>query len=431
MEYVFFASLAVLIGGVIFLVMSRKVMRLEKEKSVLEARLMSQEHYVEEIKRVHEEAMLRSMEQHRKDMELMKDQFKVAAAEISEKNTREFKEQSAVRIEDMLKPIKEKFSEFTRSMDDSRTSAVQMKTSLEEQIKNLMDQSGKVSDEARSLTDALLGRSKVQGDFGELILKDILLNAGLTEGLHFICQGVITDNDGHEIRNEDGRTMIPDVLVLYPDDTLVVVDSKVSLASYTAYNAATTDEERDAAARAHVDSVRRHVNELAVKAYASYIPEGKRKVDYNIMFIPNEGAFRLMLDRAPALWQDAKDRKVLVVSQMTLVIVLNMIQMVWKQAERERNIEEVHKAASELMSQLHNWMTSYVNLGEQIGRASKAYDESKRILVDSQQSVVRKIRKLENLGLEPKTLKSKVKGGVRRLGPESVIPAELSDESSD
>lgn len=431
MEYILWISLAVLTGGVVFWLMSFRVMRLEKEKSVLETRLSSQEHYVVELKKVHEESMRRGAEQHQKEMEMMKDQFKAAAAEISEKNAREFRERSADKIEDLLKPIKEKFSEFTKSMDDSRTSAVKMKTSLEEQIRSLVDQSGRVGDEARNLADALMGRSKVQGDFGELILKDILVNAGLTEGLHFICQGVLTDEDGHEIKSDDGRTMIPDVLVMYPDDTLVVVDSKVSLSSYAAYVSATGEDERSLAAKAHVESVRRHVNELASKAYASYIPDGKRKVDYNIMFIPNEGAFRLMLDVAPALWQEAKDRNVLVVSQMTLVIVLNMIQMVWRQAERERNIEEVHKAASELMSQLGNWMASYVSLGEQIERTSRVYAESKRTLVDSQQSVVKKIRKLESLGVEPKMLKTKVKGGVRRMGKESVIPAGLAEDTEE
>ena len=445
--FIIIAFASVMAAVAIF--MASRVVRLEKEKSALETRLQAGGQYAEDLKRSHEEAMQRSAEQyrrdvellkeqfretmqrsaeqHQKEMEMMKDQFRVAAAEISEKNSREFKEQSAGRIEDILKPIKEKFSEFTKSMDDSRTSAVKMKTSLEEQIKNLMDQSGKVSDEARNLTNALTSRSKVQGDFGELILKDILVNAGLTEGLHFICQGVMTDRDGHEVKSSDGRTLIPDVLVLYPDDTLVVVDSKVSLTAYTAYCAAEAEDARDAAARQHVDSVRKHINELADKGYASYIPEGKRKVDYNIMFIPNEGAFQLMLEKAPALWQEAKDRKVLVVSQMTLVIVLNMIQMVWKQAERERNIEEVHRAASELMSQLGNWLDSYVKLGEHLERTSAAYRESKRILTDSQQSVVKKIRKLESLGVEPKTLKAKVKGGTRRLGTESVVPAELSD----
>lgn len=405
-----------------------RILALEREKAALETRIQSQEHYTEELRKIHAEALERSREQHARDMELMRDQFRTAAAEISEKNTREFREQSAGKIEDLLRPVREKFMEFTRSMDDSRTSAVKMKTSLEEQIKNLMEHSDRVSDEARGLANALTSRSKVQGDFGELILKDILMNAGLTEGLHFICQGVITDEDGHEVKGEDGRTLIPDVLVLYPDNTLVVVDSKVSLKAYAAYSSAVTDGDRDAAARQHIDSVRRHINELADKSYASYIPDGRRKVDYNIMFIPNEGAFRLMLDRAPALWQEAKDRKVLVVSQMTLVIVLNMIQMVWKQSEKEKNIEEVHKAASELMSQLNNWMADYVSLGEQIERTSRIYAESRKTLVDSQQSVIKKIRKLESLGVEPKTGRTRVKGGVRRTGSESVIPQELSSD---
>lgn len=411
---------------------------LEKDKAVLESRVAimmedaarAEERHrssVEEIRRMNEQYLADSDARHRKDMDVMKEQFKAAAAEIASMNSREFREQSTAGIADMLAPIKEKFAELDRTMKTSHTESVKYNSELSASIRLVMEQSRHVGEEARNLADALSGRSKVQGDFGEMLLKDILKNAGLQEGLHFISQGVITDSGGHEVRSEEGAVMIPDTLVFYPDDTMVVVDSKVSLTAFNSYMAASSAADRDRYAREHVESVRKHVDELKSKDYASYIPEGKRKVDYNIMFIPIEGAFRLMLDEAPLLWQTAKNNNVLIVSQMTLVIVLNMIQMSWKQSEQEKNIEEVYRTASELMGQLQGWMSSFVDIGTSLDRAVKSYAESKKKLTDSRQSVIGKIGKLESLGLSPKRSRGRVRISARKTGPESVIPKELEN----
>lgn len=412
------------------------------------ARLSSKDDYIAGMNKVHEDALARmeeqnaaaiskleeqnaanlkrADEQHRKDLEAMQEKFSVLANDITAKNSKDFSEQSTARIQDILKPVGEKFEEFRKRVEEADKSAGQMKASMDEKINALVGQTEKIGGEARNLTIALTNRSKVQGNFGELILKDLLLNAGLLEGEHFLCQGVITDEGGHEIKSEDGRTMIPDVLVFYPDGTTVVVDSKVSLTDYVAYCGAVTSEDQTAAVKGHIESIRKHVNELATKDYASYIPEGKRKVDYNIMFIPNDGAFLLMLDKAPKLWQEARERKVLIVSQMNLVVVLNMIQMVWKQSEREKNMDAIVSAASELMSKLESWMSVYVGIGDKIEGLSKAYDNSKKELTGSSQSVVKKIAKLERLGATRKL--NSVKATSRKSGRESIIPASLTEE---
>ena len=317
-------------------------------------------------------------------------------------------------------------------MKDSQEKSIDRHSRLEQKIQELDSRSVAVGNEARNLANALTGYSKVQGDFGEMLLTDVLKNAGLTEGIHFFTQGVITDESGREVKSEAGRTLIPDVMVYYPDDTTVIIDSKVSLKAYNDYMSAATVEDRIAAAKAHVESVRSHVNELKVKDYASYIPEGRRKVDFNIMFIPVEGAFRLMLEEDPRLWQVAKDNKVLIVSQMTLSIVLNMIQMSWRQYNQEKNIAEVYKTAEELMGQLKNWMSAYADVGNALKKAAGAYEESRRKLIDSNQSVVKKIGKLERLGLAPKRSAAKIKtGGRLSPGKESIIPAEFTESNND
>lgn len=394
-------------------VLQERLMTLSSEKAAVESLLSARNDYEEKLKADHE-----------KDLENMKDAFKALSAE----NSTLFKSQSAESISELLKPIKEKFEEFDKSVRESQKETAQQTAVLKSNIESVLKHSQAVGDEARNLANALTGYSKVQGDFGEMLLTDVLKNAGLVEGVHFFTQGVITDSGGHEIKSEEGRTLIPDVMVYYPDDTTVIIDSKVSLKAYQEYMAAETVEDRVRKAKAHVKSVRDHVDELKSKDYASYIPDGRRKVNYNIMFIPVEGAFRLMLEEDPMLWQVAKDNNVLIVSQMTLIIVLNMIQMAWKQANQEKNIAEVYKTAEELMSQLKGWMDSFVDIGKNLDKLKGAYDETTKKLSTSNQSVIKKIQKLEKLGLSPKKSQGKIKTTGRTMGPESIIPKELTPD---
>lgn len=411
---------------------------LKEEKAALESKLGAQEEYSrqwaaareqerQEAARRREQERQATAEQHEKELRQMKEVFE----NLSRTNSDAFKARSAETIAELMKPVQEKFREFSEAVKESQEKTMERHNKLEQKIVDLDVQSRTVSDEARNLANALTGYSKVQGDFGEMLLTDVLKNAGLTEGIHFFTQGVMTDAAGHEIKSEGGRTLIPDVMVYYPDDTTVIIDSKVSLSAYNDYMAAVSVEDRTRYAKAHAESVRSHVDELKNKDYASYIPSDRRKVDFNIMFIPVEGAFRLMLEENPRLWQVAKDNRVLIVSQMTLIIVLNMIQMAWKQHEQEKNIADVYKTAEELMGQLKGWMDSYVKIGEHLEKASAAYADARKKLTESNQSVIKKIGKLEKLGLAPKRSAGKIKATARLAGPESVIPQSLRESSED
>ena len=408
-------------------VLQEKVAAVQSEKAALESRLEARKEYEAQLQQHNEEVRKQAEQQREKDLRTMQQVFE----NLSARNSETFKARSAETIAELMKPVQEKFDAFSQAVNESRKDSIERHSRLEQRINDLDERSRSVGDEARNLANALTGYSKVQGDFGEMVLVDILKNAGLTEGVHFFTQGVMTDPAGHEIKSEEGRTLIPDVMVFYPDDTTVIIDSKVSLKDYTAYMASTTVEERTALAKAHVESVRRHVDELKDKDYASYIPKDRRKVNYNIMFIPVEGAFRLMLEEDQRLWQVAKDNNVLIVSQMTLIIVLNMIQMSWKQHRQEENIAKVYGAAEELMSQLKGWMDNYVDLGNALQKASKAYEDATSKLRDSNQSVIRKIDKLEKLGLAPKRSRGKIKTSSRLAAPGSIIPPELAPLSSE
>lgn len=436
LDIILIIALAAALAGLF--VLQGAVARTRQQKAALEARLAAQEAYEAELRATQEaarEATLKAaaeryeadrkavQEQHDRELKQMKEVFE----NLSARNSEAFKARSAETIAELMKPVQEKFREFSAAVKESQDKTTERHSKLEQKIQDLEQRSRSVGDEARNLANALTGYSKVQGDFGEMLLTDVLKNAGLVEGIHFRTQGVMTDDAGREIKSEGGRTLIPDVMVFYPDDTTVIIDSKVSLKAYSDYMTAVTVEDRVRAAKAHVESVRSHVDELKAKDYASYIPEGRRKVGFNLMFIPVEGAFRLMLEEDPRLWQVARENNVLIVSQMTLIIVLNMIQMSWRRYDQEKNIADVYKAAEELMSQLRGWMDSYVQVGASLEKASDAYEDATRKLTGSSQSVIRKIEKLERLGLSPKRSNARIKTGTRLAAPGSIIPKELEN----
>lgn len=390
--------------------------RLEGEKKLLEDRLELQEQSFKAIADERE----KTFESQRKQME---ESFKY----LSEQNSAGLRRQSAESISELLKPIQDKFEMFDRTMRESQVKDGERSSAMMEAVRQMMERSKSVGDEARNLANALTGHSKLQGDFGEMLLTDLLRNSGLEEGVQYSVQSVMCDEAGHEIKSDAGRTMIPDVIIHYPDDSHVIVDSKVSLTAFVNYCNCEDTVQRKLYAKQHIESISRHIDELKAKDYNSYLEDGQRKIDYNIMFIPIENAFRLMLEEEPVLWQKAKDSKVLIVSQQTLMIVLNMILISWRQHDQQKNIAEVYKTAEELMSQLKSWMSAFVNVGEYLGKAQSAYDESKRKLSESNQSVIRKIDKLEHLKLSPKRSNAKIKAGARMVaGQESVIPNELA-----
>ena len=399
-------------------VLQEEVASLKSENAALESRL--------EVQQQAQEAMLKAEKEHAaKSLEEMRTAFKALSAENSE----HFRKASAESVGELLKPIQEKFKEFSEHVKSSDEKSAERSGSMEKMIRILSEQSRSVGDQARALADAITGQSKTQGDFGEMLLVDLLRESGLQEGVNFDVQGVLRDEQGHEIKSDEGRTLIPDVIVHYPDGGEVIVDSKVSLKAFVEWNQATLPEDRKKWAREHIRSIRSHVDELRGKDYASYIPEGRRKIDYNLMFIPIENAFRLMQEEEPLLWQQAKNQGVLIVSQMSLAIVLNMILVAWRQFDQQRNIQEVFKTASELMSALENWMGEYAKMGERLEALNKSYGESTRMLKESSQSVVKKVAKLEKLGATRKRSNAALKTGGRMIGGrESVIPTMLAPE---
>ena len=335
--------------------------------------------YEENIRRIREDDASRG--------EAMRTQFKAVAAEILENNSKMFRENSAAQIDALLKPIKESFGRFDKSLNDTRLESVRYNAELKASIEMVMKRSSAVEEEASKLANAITGQVKFQGDFGEMLLNRLLDSAGMQRGVHYDVQGRIRDEQGNAVKTEQGRELQPDVIIYYPDDTAVIVDSKVSLKAFNNYMNAAEQDDRARFAKEHVQSVLAHVDEMARKDYNSYLPKQKQLVDFNIMFMPVEAAFQLMMTSDPLLWQNARSRGVL-------------IGMGWKQALQERHITEVYRMAEGIQSQLLGFLQYMDKVGDALKSAEEAYEDALKRLNGSNQSVVSKLKRLEDFGVK-------------------------------
>lgn len=382
-------SMAVyLIIGMISLAAGAAVMYFAMSGRLKDARAF----YEENIRRMREDDASKG--------EAMQAQFKAVAAEIMENNSKMFRENSAAQIDALLKPIRESFGRFDKSLNDTRLESVRYNAELKASIEMVMKRSSAVEEEASKLANAITGQVKFQGDFGEMLLNRLLDSAGMRQGIHYDVQGRIRDEQGNAVKTEQGRELQPDVIIYYPDDTAVIVDSKVSLKAFNNYMNASGQAERERFAKEHVQSVLAHVDEMARKDYNSYLPKQKQLVDFNIMFMPVEAAFQLMMTSDPLLWQNARSRGVLIVSQMNLLVFLQMIGMGWKQALQERHITEVYRMAEGIQSQLLGFLQYMDKVGDALKSAEEAYEDALKRLNGSNQSVVSKLKRLEDFGVK-------------------------------
>ncbi|MDE6394732.1 MAG: DNA recombination protein RmuC, partial [Duncaniella sp.] len=255
---------------------------------------------------------LNHIEEERENRERqMEAQFKNLANEILRQNSADFKAQNEQRLEEILAPLRVNLDEFRKTVTDTYNTEARERFSLTERIRELVDLNNTISREARELTLALRGNNQVQGEWGEMVLETILERSGLQEGEEYFIQATSNER-GDTLCNESGQKLRPDVVVRYPDGRCVIIDSKVSLTAFVEYVNADDEKAKEDAAARHVRSVRAHIDELARKNYQNYI--GEAKLDFVMMFIPNEPAYMAAMRIEPGLWQDAYDRNVLIVS---------------------------------------------------------------------------------------------------------------------
>lgn len=324
-------------------------------------------------------------EQLSKESEL---RFKNIAGEILQQNTTIFKEQNETRLNEILSPLKENIEQFKKTIAESYSNEARERYSLQVHIKELIELNQSIGKEAKDLTLALKGNSKIQGNWGEMILENILEKSGLEKGREFHVQEATT--------NEEGKRLIADVVVSYPDGRKIVIDSKVSLNAYTDYVNCDNIEEQELYKKKHLTSVRNHINELKTKRYQDYL--GNEKAEFVMMFIPNEAAYICAMQLDHNIWQEAYDCRVLIISPTHLISVLKLIEQLWQQDRQTRNAIDIANESGKMYDKLVGFVDDMLKINNSINNAQKAYNDAMTKLTEGKGNVICKAKKLKEMG---------------------------------
>jgi len=321
-------------------------------------------------------------------------QFKAVASEILKANTGDLKQSNTEQLDALLRPLSENIESFRKAVNETYVQETASRKSLTDQIERLMKLNETIGIDAKNLTTALRGNSKVQGDWGEMILETMLQQAGLEEGIHYLKQATRTA-DGTVLRNGQGALQRPDIIVMLPDSRRLVIDSKVSLTAFSDYCAADGEAARREAARRNLESVRRHIDELAAKRYQDTV-EGS--AGHVLMFVPNEGAYIAAVQESSGLWQYAWERSVAIVSPTHLFSVMKIISQLWTQDKQNRNTLEIARRGGRLYEKIVGYVSALQEVGNNLRRASESYETAMSRLCQGRGNVLKMAQDLKDLG---------------------------------
>ena len=375
-----------------------------KKDKVQTVRMMEENHRreIDRLKQAHDEALGRQIEALKAQMTAESELVLKARQEELDKKARETFEALAGGLDRNIRDMKDAFEKNRRTQAETSQS---LKDNLEHAVRNLKEQTASIGDKADNLADALKGRNKAQGNWGEVILDNLFSAEGLREGRDYDKEETLRDELGNPLLNEDTeRRMRPDFILHYPDGNDVVIDSKVVLTAMYDYFSAEDETARADASRRNLAAVREQVRKLSRKDYSIYLNPGHRMLDYVIMFVPVYSALRLAYEEDRNLWHDAYRQGVLITTEETMMPFLRMIGIAWKSHEQVANQQQIISAAETMLSRVSDFCTAHARMGEKLEDAIKYYETCDRKLRGRGQSIVGAANRLIGYGV-PRNMK--------------------------
>jgi len=350
------------------------------------------------MKEGHAQELKTQQERFEETINHLKIEMKAVTEEMLKQRQKEFSEASNANLGQIVNPLRETIDRMKQTMQDNTLKQTAMSSEMKASIEMMMQQSQAAQRSADEMSRVFKYGFKVQGDWGETVLDELLESQGLTRGIHYDTQAAIRDAQGQAIRPDDGSYLRPDVILHLDQRREVIIDSKVSMKTYIDYVNEEDEKRKEQLLKQHLESMKKHIKGLASKDYSSYVKPPKVKMDYVIMFVPNSGALWTAMNAQPDLWRRAMERNVFIADEQTLFAALRIINLTWTQIVQQQNHEKVYALANEILDRVGQFMRKYQAIGEALEKAHKAYDEAGKKLDPQGQSILQTCRKLEKLG---------------------------------
>ena len=423
--------LAVAVGALVYWLMRQQLTHIRQQLTTAEQTLTEEQTKVQEAKLLLSQKELELKYEKEKNEatrqqadEKLAEQIKFLQAELTNTTQKlldirseKLEQTNRTQMSSIIDPLKETISKLEKEMKDTQTQHGNTTTRLEQSIKNLVEKTESIGTRADRLVETLLYQPKSQGDWGELVVKEMLESQGLKEGIHYVYQPTLRDEKGQTLRNEEtNKVMRPDFILHLDDKEDVIIDSKMTIVSYDNYVHAKTDSEREMYAKEILTSIHNHINELRRANYAAYIENGRKSADFVFMFIPNEGAMQVAMAHEKNLWRETflKDR-IFIVSEMNLYAALRIVNVTWRQIEQNKSYAKVFQTVGLLLDRLNGFIEKFGKVEKSLQQATKAYEEANHQLMIGSRSVLDTGYRLRDMGVKTK----------------KALPESYMDESED
>ena len=338
-------------------------------------------------------------EQVENQLKLIKEQMQTTSEEVLKRRQEELGERNREQVSKIIDPLQQSLKDMQEALDKSKEQQNEALTRLDETIKVNMQKSAALGETADRLTRALTGEVKVQGNFGELKLKQLLEDLELKEGEQFDTQETLRDKAGNIAKGDDGKGLIPDFILHFPNNRHVVVDSKMSLTDYERYmNAEDGTPEKTEYLKSHIASVRAQVKRLAKKEYSKYLPNGYNRLNFAIMYVPIEGALNLALLNDSTLWREAYDQGVMILGPQTMYMNLRVLEMMWTQVRQLSNQQAMMDAANSVIDRVQDFGMRFMDVESSMNDTIKKIAKLKITTADNGASIITAARNLLKAG---------------------------------